>query len=38
MPPVLGNGRKAGRQRAEFESIFIDGVQFTKDKCKHCGK
>jgi len=36
MPPVLGSGRKAGWQRAEFESIFIDGVQFTKDKCKHC--
>jgi len=37
MPPVLGSGRKAGWQRAEFDSIFIDGVQFTKDNCKHCG-
>lgn len=37
MPPVIGSGRKAGWQRGEFEAIFIDGIQFTKDKCKHCG-
>lgn len=37
MPPVIGSGRKAGWQRAEFDSIFVEGIQFSKDKCKHCG-
>lgn len=26
MPPVIGSGRKAGWQRAEFDSIFVEGI------------
>jgi len=26
MPPVIGSGRKAGWQRAEFDSIFGEGI------------